>query len=117
MDEIGTHEWMSLEEAIKEDVGNAPERKRRFDDAGRRIDAAMEIAELRKSQNLNQTQFAAILRIEPKDVLRLENGNFTENPDEVIRWVKGKIEQWNEVTSEQILSSKTRDKTSAKSCA
>jgi hypothetical protein len=87
---------MTLQESIKKRIGDDPEKKARFEDAGRRIDVALKISELREQHGLSEEALGVILGVSPEDVESLEGADFTGSPDEVLDWVCNKLTDWLE---------------------
>lgn len=86
---------MTLEESIKKRI-DSPEKKKRFKDAGKRIDVGLKIFEFREHYGLSEEALAVILGVSREDVESLEGADFEESPDEILDWVCDKLSDWSE---------------------
>ncbi len=108
---------MTLEESIKKRI-DSPEKKARFEDAGKRVDVGLKIFELREHYGLSEEALAVILDVSREDVESLEGADFKESPDKVLDWVCDKLADWSkgEPLSFEDLKSDTRKDCLKRTC-
>ncbi|MGO9121424.1 MAG: hypothetical protein ACLQPD_27915 [Desulfomonilaceae bacterium] len=108
---------MTLEESIKKRI-DSPEKRARFEDAGKRIDVGLKIFELREHYGLSEEALAVILGVSREDVESLEGADFTESPHEILDWVCDKLADWSkgQPLSFEDLKSDTRNDYLKRTC-
>lgn len=94
MSDTHPDKWLTLDESIAEDIGDNPELQARFDLAGRRVEVALQVYNLRMSYKLTRSQFGKIVGMTADQITKIERVNFTEPPDEVFRLVCEGMDRW-----------------------
>jgi DNA-binding transcriptional regulator YiaG len=91
---------MTLDDSIEELIGDDPEKKARFDEAGRKIDVAAEIYRIRVEKlRMSKKRFGEILDVSAKEVDKIEYADFDESADEMLRRVRNKVKDWIECSN------------------